>query len=189
MFFGVGYKEHLVLVITAPYGQAMFDGTVEILSVSAEKRIAVLMGNQEQIQAALAAWDAEVAEGKSVELGELFTKADVAMLMDNPWKPLLRAPALFITEQGEVKCIPCDEDKPYSLCRPDDEQHATMQNLMRAVQDYDTKTQATASDITAHIAEFILDSINLSAGSVIRYINFKTSESLAVNHGTESITH
>ena len=189
MFFGVGYKEHLVVVVAEPYGDSMFDGTLEVMSVSADKRLAVLMGSQAQISQALQAWDAEAEGGKPVELGELFTKATVAMLMDNPWKPMLRAPALFIAEGAQVKCIPCEEEKAYSLCAPGDEAHPTMQELARAIMDYETAVNSTSAQITEHVAQFILSSFNLPSGAVIRYINFKTNESLAVHHGTPPTTH
>jgi hypothetical protein len=184
MFFGVGFKEHLVLVVSAPYGNTMFEGTVEVLTVSNEKRLALLMGTKDQIDTAIQAWDAEVEAGNAVEIGELFTKANVAMLMDNAWQPHLRAPALFLAEANQVKCIPCEEDTTYTLCRPGDEQHGMMRELGRAVIDYDKATVNRAPEITEHIARFIMSGFNLSADAVIRYLNFKTNTSLAVHHGT-----
>lgn len=188
MFFGVGFKEHLVVVESAPYGDSMFSGTIEVLSVSSDRRLAMLMGNKAQVEFAMQTWEAEVEAGKEVELGELFLKANVAMLMDNAWKPLLRAPALFIGENEQVKCIPCDEDKPYLLCVPGDETHHTMQELSRAVQDYDKNPTMPYSAITENIARFILTSFNLPSSAVIRYLNFKEGISLAVSNGT-STTH
>lgn len=182
MFFGVGYKEHLVVVESAPYGEGMFAGGVEVLSVGAESKIAMLMGDKTELAIAMSTWDKGITE-----VGELFLHADVAMLMDDPFKPMHQAPALYMAEQGQVKCIPNDEEKPYSLCYPGDETHALMVELSKAIQDYEKHADKGPQAVTHHVATFIVENFNLSADAQIRYLNFKTGDVFGVIHAEPTV--
>jgi len=182
MFFGVGYKEHMLIVQCAPYGEGMFGGAMELMSVGAEEKLVALFGERADLDTAMAYWSETEAQGRAMEVGEFFQHARVGMFMDNPHKPMYRAPTLYITEGGVVKAIPGDEEETYALCVPGDENHASMRELGVAIRDYEKDPAPDTVALTAHIARFIHSRFNLPSDASIRYLNFKTGKSLGVGH-------